>query len=418
MPVCMGNSRHFTVQPLALAGNRVPAAPVRRAVSVRRKPPAGAAPQHPAPALPTILPGGRRPPSRALPAPPVPSGSGAARAGVRDAVVDALDELHLAGRPPQEAALSLIGLTYGASLGAPRPAPPPLSSALRGAGNAARAEPGCAEPALWGSGSCRPVRPRGARDHQACMRRVILWKHFSGGRGHERAGGGRGAAAAAPARAAAAAAAHPGRCPTPNLAPTHPGQCQPPCTQAACAQVACARAAATLVHCMTGYGGAGYVVGQDAHALPRALAAPAADRKPPLPQAGHQAGPHVPPRLAAGRCPSRGSTTLDGGLLAHLLRQCGGEPGRVRPITGPHGEPRGAPSCRRCGGPPTARTARCSPCRQPEASARLAPLLRRTLAMTARTRPTGPPAPALAPTQTLQAPTRAAKARSASCAAR
>ncbi|KAK9839654.1 hypothetical protein WJX81_003584 [Elliptochloris bilobata] len=36
---------------------------------------------------------------------------------VRDAVVDALDELHLAGKQPQEAMLSLISLTYGATLG-------------------------------------------------------------------------------------------------------------------------------------------------------------------------------------------------------------------------------------------------------------------------------------------------------------
>lgn len=39
------------------------------------------------------------------------------RAAVKDAVVDALDELHLAGRQPQDAALSLISLTYDASLG-------------------------------------------------------------------------------------------------------------------------------------------------------------------------------------------------------------------------------------------------------------------------------------------------------------
>ena len=37
---------------------------------------------------------------------------------VRDAVVDALDELHLAGQQPQQATLSLISLTFGATLGA------------------------------------------------------------------------------------------------------------------------------------------------------------------------------------------------------------------------------------------------------------------------------------------------------------
>lgn len=53
--------------------------------------------------------------------------------------MDALDELHLAGKQPQEAALSLISLTYGATLGARpccapwrMPTPPLQASSARG----------------------------------------------------------------------------------------------------------------------------------------------------------------------------------------------------------------------------------------------------------------------------------------------
>ena len=146
-------------------------------------------------------------------------------------MVDALDELHLAGKHPQQAALSLISLTSGATLGAAPARNPPVrpceAAMLMVFPMKDLLDPD--QPRFWrrircgacliaSTCPCKTARLRlspdmgfpGTRSTTGCQTQIRrMSQHVCPpfGRRNERAGGGSGAAAGASAGAAAAPAA-------------------------------------------------------------------------------------------------------------------------------------------------------------------------------------------------------------------